>query len=112
MNIHSRKRRLRSVRKTRIRSKVSGSASRPRMSVFRSNKVLSVQLIDDEKHVTLLSASAKGKNKNAAKELGDTIAKFALKSGISTVVFDRGGYRYHGTIKELADAARSGGLKF
>lgn len=112
MNTFSRKRKLRSTRKVRIRSKVNGTASRPRLSVFRSNTALKVQLVDDEKHITLVSAQVKGKNKNAAKELGENIAKLALKSGISTVVFDRGGYQYHGTIKELADAARSGGLKF
>lgn len=112
MEIHSRKRHLRQVRKGRIRAKVNGTATRPRMSVFRSNKKLSVQLIDDEKHVTLFSGTAVGKNKDAAKELGTNVAKLALKRGISTVVFDRGGYRYHGTIKELADAARSGGLNF
>ena len=102
--------------KTRIRGKVSGTAQRPRMSVFRSNKGIYVQLIDDLAGNTLLSASSKGiegvtKIEQAAK-VGAEIAKKALEKGITEVVFDRNGYLFHGRVKSLADAAREGGLKF
>lgn len=102
--------------KTRIRGKVSGTAERPRMSVFRSNKGIYVQLIDDLSGRTLVSASSKGleggtKIEVAAK-VGADIAKKALESGITTVVFDRNGYLFHGRVKSLADAAREAGLKF
>lgn len=102
--------------KTRIRGKVSGTAQRPRMSVFRSNKGIYVQLIDDLAGVTLASASSKGleggtKTEVAAK-VGKEIAKVAGEKGIETVVFDRNGYLFHGRVKSLADAAREAGLKF
>ncbi len=102
--------------KTRIRGKISGTAQRPRMTVFRSNKQIYVQLIDDEAGKTLASASSTGMEKAPQKEIaakvGQLIAQKAQEAGISTVVFDRNGYLYHGRIKELADAARNGGLKF
>ena len=102
--------------KTRIRGKISGTAQRPRMSVFRSNKQIYVQLINDLAGVTLLSASSKGieegtKSEIAAK-VGKNIAQKALEAGITEVVFDRNGYLFHGRVKSLADAAREGGLKF
>jgi large subunit ribosomal protein L18 len=105
----------------RIRKIVSGTAEMPRLSVFRSNKQISVQIIDDIKGVTLISASSlekeisttNGINKVQQAELvGKRIAEKALKANIESVVFDRGGYLYHGRIKALADAARNGGLKF
>lgn len=102
--------------KTRIRGKISGTAQCPRMTVFRSNKQIYVQLIDDEAGKTLASASSTGMEKAPKKEVaakvGQLIAQKAQEAGISTVVFDRNGYLYHGRIKELADAARNGGLKF
>ena len=102
--------------KTRIRGKISGTAERPRMTVFRSNKQIYVQLADDTKGVTLASASSKGleggtKSELAAK-VGQKIAEKALAAGITAVVFDRNGYLFHGRVKSLADAARNGGLKF
>ena len=102
--------------KTRIRGKVSGTAERPRMTVFRSNKQIYVQLVDDSEGKTLASASSKGieegtKTKVAAK-VGQAIAEKALAAGITEVVFDRNGYLFHGRVKSLADAARNGGLKF
>jgi large subunit ribosomal protein L18 len=102
--------------KYRVRNKISGTAERPRMSVFRSNKQIYVQVIDDEAHKTLVAASSLGlekcnKSEQAAK-VGDLIAKKALEAGITTVVFDRNGYLYHGRIKAVADAARNAGLKF
>lgn len=102
--------------KTRIRGKVSGTAERPRMTVFRSNKAIYVQLVDDLKGETLVAASSKGieggtKTEIAAK-VGEAIAGKAKEKGIETVVFDRNGYLYHGRVKSLADAARKGGLKF
>ena len=106
-------------RHKRVRNKISGTAECPRLSVFRSNTNLYVQVIDDENQVTLVSASTLDKeiktkhaNKEAAKELGALIAKKAKAKNIETVVFDRGGYIYHGVVKELAEAAREGGLKF
>ena len=101
--------------KTRIRGRVSGTAERPRMSVFRSNKGIYVQLIDDLNGRTLASASSKGleggtKTEVSAK-VGKEIAKVAKEKGIETVVFDRNGYLFHGRIKSLADAAREAGLK-
>ena len=101
---------------TRIRGKISGTAERPRMSVFRSNKGIYVQVIDDLAGVTLAAASSKGleggtKTEVAAK-VGKEIAKKAQEKGITEVVFDRNGYLYHGRVKSLADAAREGGLKF
>ena len=102
--------------KYRIRKKVNGTAERPRMSVFRSNKQIYVQLIDDLAGKTLASASSLGleampKIQQAGK-VGEMIAKKAQEVGISSVVFDRNGYLYHGRVKEVADAARKGGLKF
>ena len=106
----------------RIRKHVNGTAERPRLVVFRSNKQIYVQVIDDEQAVTLvaaasndkeLAAQCKGKaGKEAAAIVGKAIAERALEKGISTVAFDRGGYLYHGRVKSLADAAREGGLKF
>ena len=102
--------------KTRIRGKVSGTAERPRMTVFRSNKQIYVQLVDDSEGKTLPSASSKGieegtKTEVAAK-VGQPIAEKALAAGTTEVVFDRNGYLFHGRVKSLADAARNGGLKF
>lgn len=102
--------------KTRIRGKVSGSAARPRMSVFRSNKQIYVQLINDLEGRTLVSASSKGIEEGTkieiAAKVGEAVAKKALEAGITEVVFDRNGYLFHGRVKSLADAARNGGLKF
>lgn len=102
--------------KTRIRGKVSGMAERPRMTVFRSNKQIYVQLVDDLTGRTLAAASSRGMEaapkKEMAAKVGEAIAKKAQEAGITTVVFDRNGYLYHGRVKELADAARNGGLKF
>ncbi|MBD5210140.1 MAG: 50S ribosomal protein L18 [Bacteroidales bacterium] len=102
--------------KTRIRGKISGTAARPRMTVFRSNKQIYVQLIDDLAGTTLAATSSKGieegtKSEIAAK-VGKAIAEKALAQGITEVVFDRNGYLFHGRVKSLADAAREGGLKF
>ena len=102
--------------KTRIRGRISGTAERPRMSIFRSNKGIYVQLIDDLSGRTLAAASSKGleggtKSEVSAK-VGKEIAKIAKEKGIETVVFDRNGYLFHGRVKSLADAAREAGLKF
>jgi large subunit ribosomal protein L18 len=97
-------------RKYRIRARVNGTHERPRLSVFRSNKALYVQLVDDEKHVTICTANIDGKTIVKAKELGATIAKIAKEKKVTTVVFDRSGYRYHGVIQALADAVREGGI--
>jgi large subunit ribosomal protein L18 len=105
----------------RIRKKVYGTEERPRLSVFRSNKEIYVQLVDDKKGVTLLAASSKEKDfagksginkKEQAKLVGTALAAKCKEKGIETVTFDRSGYKYHGRIKSLADAAREGGLKF
>lgn len=101
------KQKQRARRQARIRAKVSGTATRPRLSVFKSNKALYAQVIDDVKGVTL--ASAKGAS---AKEVGEGVATASLKAGIKQVVFDRGGYLYTGSIKALAEAARASGLEF
>ena len=102
--------------KYRGRNKVSGVAERPRMSVFRSNKQIYVQIINDQTGRTLAAASSLGleamPKKEQAAKVGEMIAKKALEAGITTVVFDRNGYLYHGRVKEVADAARNGGLKF
>ena len=102
--------------KTRIRGKISGTASRPRLSVFRSNKQIYAQLIDDLAGKTLAAASSKGIEEGSKSEIaakvGKAIAEKALAAGISEVVFDRNGYLFHGRGKSLADAAREGGLKF
>lgn len=116
----SEKQQIRFKRKARIREKVLGTAERPRLAVFRSNKHMSVQLIDDVKGHTLVAAStsesevrAKVKgNISGAKSVGEMVAKRALAKNFTKVVFDRGGYLYHGRIKAVADAAREAGLKF
>ncbi|NLT02978.1 MAG: 50S ribosomal protein L18 [Bacteroidales bacterium] len=100
-----------------IRSKVSGTPEKPRMTVFRSNKQIYVQVIDDKAGKTLVSASSlkmeeKVAKKEQAAKVGEMISKLAIEAGITTVVFDRNGYLYHGRVKEVADAARKGGLKF
>lgn len=105
---------------TRIRKKVEGTAERPRLAVFRSLNHIYAQVIDDKSGVTLCSASSvekgagvdKGGNVDAAKVIGKLIAERSKEKGISTVVFDRGGYIYHGRVKSLADAAREAGLQF
>jgi large subunit ribosomal protein L18 len=106
--------------KSRIRKIVSGTAERPRMSVFRSNKEIYAQLIDDVNGVTLVAASSKAKEiavatgtkSEKAGLVGKLVAEKAVAAGITQVVFDRNGYLYHGRVKQLADAAREGGLKF
>ena len=110
----------RKARHARIRNKVSGTSELPRLCVFRSLKNISAQIIDDEKGVTLVSASSLDKDLNiknggnieASKLVGALVAKKAKKEKISKVVFDRGGYLYHGRVKALADAARENGLEF
>ena len=106
-------------RHLRVRGKISGTAERPRLNVFRSNCNIYAQLIDDVQGVTLVSASsvekdfgANGGNKEGAKKVGQLIAERAVAKGITEVVFDRGGYVYHGRVMELAEGAREGGLKF
>lgn len=106
-------------RHARVRKKISGTAARPRLNVFRSTKHIYAQLIDDVAGVTLASASSMekgfegfGGNKGAAKKVGMAIARKAQEKGISEIVFDRSGYIYHGRVKELAEGAREGGLKF
>jgi len=106
-------------RHRRVRGKISGTAARPRLNVFRSAKNIYAQLIDDTTGVTICSASTldkefdgNGGNKDAAREIGKMIAKRAADKGITEVVFDRGGYIFHGRVKELAEGAREGGLKF
>ncbi len=103
---------MRKLRQRRIRAVVRGMARHPRLSVYRSGCGLFAQLIDDERGVTIASKRVKGKNIVAAMSLGKEIAAIAAKHKIASVVFDRGGNRYHGVIKALADAAREGGLKF
>ncbi|MDE7378575.1 MAG: 50S ribosomal protein L18 [Paraprevotella sp.] len=102
--------------KYRVRSKISGTTERPRMSVFRSNKQIYVQVINDITGRTIVAASSAGMEtmpkKEQAAKVGELIAKKALEAGITSVVFDRNGYLYHGRVKEVADAARNGGLKF
>ena len=106
-------------RHKRVRGKISGTAECPRLNVFRSTKNNYAQIIDDVKGVTLVAASSldkefngNGGNKEAARKVGELIAKRAAEKGISQVVFDRGGYIFHGRVKELAEGAREGGLKF
>lgn len=106
--------------KNRIRKIVTGTGERPRMNVFRSNKQISVQLVDDVQGVTLLSVTSKvkeiaeaaGTKTEKAAMVGKLVAEKALAAGLTEVVFDRNGYLYHGRVKQLADAAREGGLKF
>lgn len=109
----------RTARHKRVRAKISGTPERPRLNVFRSTKHIYAQIIDDVNGVTLASASSQSKdfegdggNVAGAKAVGELIAKHAIEKGITEVVFDRGGYLYHGRIKELANGAREGGLKF
>lgn len=106
-------------RHVRVRGKVSGTAERPRLNVFRSAKHIYAQLIDDKAGVTLCSASSMDKgfegaggNKQASRKVGAALAERAAQKGITEVVFDRSGYLYHGRVKELAEGAREGGLKF
>lgn len=111
---------MRLERHKRIRENLHGTADRPRLNVFRSNANITAQIIDDEKGVTLVSAStlekelkiSNGGNVEAAKKIGEEIAKRAKKAKITEVVFDRGGYLYHGRVKALAEAARENGLEF
>ncbi|MBI5621142.1 50S ribosomal protein L18 [Candidatus Gottesmanbacteria bacterium] len=103
---------LRLSRQRRIRAVVRGTAARPRLSVYRSGRSLFVQVVDDTAGETIVSLRLAQKNMAAAKEAGVKIAALAQKKGISTVVFDRGGNRYHGVVKALADSAREGGLQF
>ena len=113
---------VRQNRHLRVRRKISGTAERPRLCVFRSNKHIYAQVIDDVEGKTLVAASTveadiknaveHGGDKNAAKAVGEAVAKKALDAGITNVVFDRGGYIYTGRVKELAEAAREAGLKF
>lgn len=109
-------------RHKRVRGKISGTPEVPRLCVFRSNKYIYAQIIDDVQGTTLVSASSmepevkadfsKGANKEAAKAVGQLIGKKAIEKGITKVVFDRGGYIYHGRVKELAEGARESGLQF
>ena len=103
--------------KYRVRNKISGTTERPRLSAFRSNKQIYAQVIDDLTGKTLASASSlkiegKATKTEVAAMVGEMIAKNALEAGIQTVIFDRNGYLYHGRVKQLAEAARNGGLKF
>ena len=104
--------------KRRIRKNVYGTTEQPRLSVFRSNKEIYAQVIDDVNGVTLVAASSrenevvKGTNVETANAVGKLVAERALKAGISTISFDRGGYLYHGRVKSLAEGAREAGLKF
>ena len=116
MQISEQKRRARIYRKRRVRGRIVGTDERPRLSVFRSNRYLYAQVISDESGRTLASASSlaglgAGVTLDKAKQLGTAIADKCKQAGISGVVFDRNGYRYHGRIKALADAAREAGLK-
>ena len=110
---------VRLKRHKKIRARISGTPERPRLAVYRSNANISAQIIDDVNKITLVSASTlekdfegNGGNKVAARQVGKTIAERAAAKGITEVVFDRGGYLYHGRVSELADGAREGGLKF
>ncbi len=111
---------MRKSRHERIRESLSGTSTKPRLNVFRSNANITAQIIDDEKGITLVSASSlekelnlkNGGNVEAAKIVGAEIAKRAKKAKINEVVFDRGGYLYHGRVKALAEAARENGLEF
>ncbi len=111
---------MRQARHSRVRETVTGTATTPRLNVFRSNKNIFAQIIDDEAQVTLVSASSidkdlkleNGSNIEAATKVGELIAKRAKKAKITKVTFDRGGYQYHGRVKALAEAARENGLEF
>ena len=109
----------RAKRHTRVRGKISGTPDRPRLNVFRSAKHIYAQIIDDVNGVTLASASSmdkefegNGGNAEGARKVGEMVAKRAVDKGIAEVVFDRGGFLYHGRVKELAEGARENGLKF
>lgn len=113
------RREQRQKRHLRVRKKVSGTTERPRFAVYRSEKNIYAQIIDDVKGVTLVSASSLdkdfeglGSNKEAARKVGQIIAKKAIDNGITEVVFDRGGFIYHGRVQELAEGAREAGLQF
>ena len=113
------KKQAREARHRRVREKISGTPERPRLNVFRSTKHIYAQVIDDVNGVTLASASSlskdfdgNGGNKDGARMVGQMIAKSAIDKGITNVVFDRGGYVYHGRVAALADAAREAGLEF
>lgn len=113
------KNKARLKRHRRVRSKIKGTSERPRLNVFRSTNNIYAQLIDDIKGITLVSASTLDKdlngyggNKEAARKVGKLVAERATQKGISEVIFDRGGYIFHGRVKELAEGAREGGLKF
>ena len=122
MDQHRRKRRQRIRRHRRVRSKVSGSAERPRLAIYRSNKNIACQVIDDSRGFTLASASTLeksvrseapyGGNRDAAARIGKLIAERAQAAGVQQVAFDRGGYKYHGRVQSLAEAAREAGLSF
>ena len=109
---------MRVIRHTRIRKKVTGTAERPRLAVFRSQKHISAQLIDDVAGVTVAAASTQEKglsaadNVEGAKKVGETLAKRAGEKGVKAAIFDRGGFRYHGMVASLAEGAREGGLEF
>jgi len=110
---------VRKIRHERVRSKIVGTCEVPRLCVFRSNTNIYAQIIDDEKGITLVSASSldkelklKNVNIEAATKVGESLAKKAVKAGIKKVVFDRGGYLYHGRVKALAEACRENGLEF
>lgn len=110
---------VRKIRHERVRSKIVGTSEVPRLCVYRSNTNIYAQIIDDEKGITLVSASSldkelklKNANIEAATKVGESVAKKAVKAGIKKVVFDRGGYLYHGRVKALAEACRENGLEF
>ncbi len=113
---------VRAIKHRRLRNRISGTPARPRLAVFRSNNHMYAQVIDDTAGITLVSACTlekdvkegleKTNNIDAAKQVGTVVAKRALEKGITTVVFDRGGYIYHGKVQALADAAREAGLTF
>ncbi|MCM3164451.1 MULTISPECIES: 50S ribosomal protein L18 [Metabacillus] len=111
---------VRKKRHARVRAKLTGTAERPRLNVYRSNQHIYAQVIDDTNSVTLVSASTLDKdlnldsksNADAAQKVGELVAKRAIEKGVKTVVFDRGGYLYHGRVKALAEAAREAGLEF
>ena len=113
------KNQVRKKRHARVRTKITGTTERPRLNVFRSNKHIYAQLIDDTQGVTIVSASTMDKdftgnagNLEAAALIGETIAKRAVEKNVKSIVFDRGGYLYHGRVKALAEAARENGLEF
>ena len=118
MGLREKMKSQRERRKRSIRIKIEGTSKRPRLTVYKSLKYISAQIVDDSKGITLVSASSQekdlksGKNVNIAKEIGKTLASRAKDKNISEVVFDRNGYIYHGKIKSLAEGARESGLKF